>query len=74
MERFNNFVSSIDWEYEAQRDFIYELERQKDLEATWQQEEENKRKPTIIKVEKLKTVYEATSDTWEFPRTNQTKL
>lgn len=31
---------SIDWEYEAQRDYIFMLERQKDIEASWQQEEE----------------------------------
>ena len=31
-------ISGIDWEHEAQKDAIYALERQKDLEATWQKE------------------------------------
>jgi hypothetical protein len=38
-----------DWEYT--NDEIYAVERQKEMEATWQEWEENhKRKPAIIKV------------------------
>jgi hypothetical protein len=43
---------SEDWEYP--NDEIYAIERQKEIEASWQQWEEeqenNKRKPAIIKV------------------------
>jgi hypothetical protein len=39
----------IDWEYEAQKDVIFQIERLKDLEASWQQwEEEQNRKPAKI--------------------------
>jgi len=38
-----------DYEYEYLRDDIYALERQKDIEASWQQwEEEQKRQPAKI--------------------------
>lgn len=47
MERFN-FVDSIDWEHEAQKDYIYILERQRDIEASWQEWEHKKRKPAKI--------------------------
>lgn len=45
---------SEDWEYP--NDHIYAMERQKDIEASWQQWEEEqvtkKRKPAIIKIVK----------------------
>lgn len=38
-----------DWEYP--NDEVYAIERQKDIEASWRQwEEDNNRKPAIIKV------------------------
>lgn len=40
---------SFDYEHEAQKDYIFQLERQKDIEASWQQwEEKQKRKPAKI--------------------------
>lgn len=30
----------VDWEHESQKDYIFMLERQKDIETSWQQEEE----------------------------------
>ena len=43
-----------DWEYP--NDYIYAIERQKEIEASWQQWEEEqvskKRKPAIIKIVK----------------------
>ena len=44
-----------DWEYP--NDYIYAIERQKEIEASWQQWEEEQvsknRKPAIIKIVKL---------------------
>ena len=37
-----------DWEHEFQKDEIYSIERQKDIERSWQEWEE--KKPAIIKV------------------------
>ena len=37
-----------DWEYP--NDHVYAMERQKDIEASWQQWEEQDRKPATIKV------------------------
>ena len=42
---------SEDWEYP--NDHIYAMEREKDIESSWQQwEEDQKRKPAVIKVVK----------------------
>lgn len=30
----------VDWEHESQKDYIFALERQKDIEASWQKEEQ----------------------------------
>lgn len=49
MERF-----SIDYEHEAQKDYIFQLEREKDIEASWQQwEEKQKRKPAKIETNEI---------------------
>jgi hypothetical protein len=53
MERSTNFVSSIDWEHEAQKDYIFALERQRDIEASWQEWEYNKRKPANIQTNEI---------------------
>jgi len=42
-------MENIDWEHEYQKDAIYQLERYRDIQASWQQwEEEQKRKPAKI--------------------------
>jgi hypothetical protein len=41
----------IDYEHEAQKDYIYALERQKDLEASWQEEEFRKPAKIIVNYE-----------------------
>lgn len=42
-------MESFDYEHEAQKDYIFQLEREKDIEASWQQwEEKQKRKPAKI--------------------------
>jgi hypothetical protein len=53
MERSTNFVSSIDWEHEAQKDYIFAIERQRDIEASWQEWEHNKRKPANIQTNEI---------------------
>ena len=53
MERSINFVSSIDWEHEAQKDYIFAIERQRDIEASWQEWEHNKRKPANIQTNEI---------------------
>jgi len=65
-----------DWEYP--NDHIYAMERQKDVEASWQQWEEeqasNNRKPAIIKVVKPQLTDEAECNTRTVPRAHQTRL
>jgi hypothetical protein len=53
METSTNFVSSIDWEHEAQKDYIFAIERQRDIEASWQEWEHNKRKPANIQTNEI---------------------
>lgn len=60
---------SEDWEYP--NDEIYAIERQMDIEASWQQwEEDQKRKPATIKVEKPRK-YEAKRNTSTVRRAHQ---
>jgi hypothetical protein len=64
-----------DWEYP--NDHIYAMEREKDLEASWQQWEEeqaNKKKPAIIKVVKPILTDEADSNTTAVRRAHQKRL
>ena len=65
-----------DWEYP--NDHIYAMERQKDIEISWQQWEEEqtnkKRLPAIITVEKPKLKDEAICNTRTIRRAHQTKL
>lgn len=62
-----------DWEYP--NDHIYAMERYKDIQASWQQWEEEhaakNRKPAIIKIVKLD---EAISDTRTVRRAHQKRL
>jgi hypothetical protein len=52
----------IDWEYEYNKDYIYALERQKDIENSWREFEE--RQPAKIIINEIKprsrTFYRAT--------------
>jgi hypothetical protein len=64
-----------DWEYP--NDHIYAMERQKDLEASWQQWEEEqakKKKPAIIKVEKPELIDEAECKSTTVRRAHQKRL
>jgi hypothetical protein len=64
-----------DWEYP--NDHVYAMERQKDLEASWQQWEEEqakKKKPAIIKVEKPKLIDEAECKSTTVRRAHQKRL
>lgn len=64
-----------DWEYP--NDHIYAMERQKDIETSWQQWEEeqmSKRLPAIIKVLTPITKDEAECNTRTIRRAHQTKL
>ena len=65
-----------DWEYP--NDHIYVMERQHDIESSWQQWEDEqaskKRLPAIITVEKPKLKDEAICDTRIIRRAHQTKL
>lgn len=55
---------NIDWEKEYDRDYIFMIERQKDIEASWQEwEEKNNRKPA-----KIKLVYETNNRRSSFRR------
>ncbi len=45
---------NFDYEHEAQKDIIFQLERQKDIEASWQQwEEKQKRKPAKLETNEI---------------------
>lgn len=49
-------MESFDYEHEAQKDYIFQLEREKDIEASWQQwEEKQKRKPAKIIINEIFT-------------------
>ena len=65
-----------DWEYP--NDHIYAMERQHDIEVSWQQWEEeqdrNKRLPAIIQVLTPITKDEAECNTRTIRRAHQTKL
>lgn len=65
-----------DWEYP--NDHIYAMERQKDIESSWQQWEEEqerkKRRPAIIQVLTPITKDEAECNTRTIRRAHQTKL
>jgi hypothetical protein len=65
-----------DWEYP--NDHIYAMERQHDIEVSWQQWEEEqeskKRLPAIIKTVKPILKDEAICDTRTIRRAHQTKL
>jgi len=64
-----------DWEYP--NDHVYAMERQKDLEASWQQWEEEqakKKKPAIIKVEKPELIDEAECKSTTVRRAHQRRL
>ena len=64
-----------DWEYP--NDHVYAMERQKDLEASWQQWEEEqakKKKPAIIKVEKPELIDEAECKSTTVRRAHQKRL
>lgn len=65
-----------DWEYP--NDYIYAIERQKDVEASWQQwEEEQERKnrlPAIIKIEIPILNDEASCNTRTVRRAHQERL
>jgi hypothetical protein len=64
-----------DWEYP--NDHIYAIERQKDIEASWQQWEEeqlSKKKPAIIKVVKPILKDEAECNTATVRRAHQKRL
>lgn len=64
-----------DWEYP--NDHIYAMERQYDLEVSWQQWEEEqakKKKPAIIKVEKPILTDEAECNTTAVRRAHQKRL
>ena len=71
----------MDWileDWEHPNDHIYAMERQKDIESSWQQWEEeqdrNKRLPAIIKVLIPITTDEAKCNTRTIRRAHQTKL
>jgi hypothetical protein len=65
-----------DWEYP--NDHIYAIERQKDIEASWQQWEEEQavknRLPAIIKIEIPILTDEAECNTRTVRRAHQTRL
>lgn len=65
-----------DWEYP--NDHIYAIERQRDIEVSWQQWEEkqerNKRLPATIQVLTPITTDEAECNTRTIRRAHQTKL
>lgn len=62
-----------DWEYTC--DEVYALERQKEVEASWQEWEENrKRKPAIIKVVTPEKIHEAKYKSSTVRGTNQERL
>ena len=65
-----------DWEYP--NDHIYAMERQKDIEASWQQWEEEQavknRLPAIIKIETPILTDEAECNTRTIRRAHQTRL
>jgi hypothetical protein len=64
-----------DWEYP--NDHVYAMERQKDLEASWQQWEEEqakKKKPAIIKVVKPELIDEAECKSTTVRRAHQKRL
>jgi hypothetical protein len=64
-----------DWEYP--NDHIYAMERQKDIESSWQQWEEEQmstRLPAIIQVLTPITTDEAECNTRTIRRAHQTKL
>jgi len=67
---------SEDWEYP--NDHIYAMERQKDVEASWQKWEEEQasksKKPAIIKIEKPKLNDEAECNTTAVRRAHQKRL
>jgi hypothetical protein len=64
-----------DWEYP--NDHIYAMERYKDIEASWQQWEEEQvknKKPAIIKVVKPELIDEAECNTTTVRRAHQKRL
>jgi len=65
-----------DWEYP--NDHIYAIERHKDIEASWQQWEEEQaiknKKPAIIKIEKPELIDEAECNTTTVRRAHQKRL
>lgn len=40
----------IDWEHEAQKDYMFSLERQKDIENSWWEHEEKRTKIEVVKL------------------------
>jgi hypothetical protein len=72
-----NFVDLFDWEKESDVHYMSILRHEQDLKEEWQQwdDQRKQRLPAIINVNKPKRqIYEATTNTWQFPGINKKKL